>query len=222
MLDAFTSLMRRDLSAALHIQSNWLMPVAFFTIIISLFPLGADADPALLQRFAPGVIWVAALLAGLLSLERAFKDDFENGSLEQWLITPHGVYPFALARILAHWCTTGLPFTLLAPFYGYLLGLPVESLPVAVFSLALGTPVLSALGAVGAALTGCLRGGEMLMVLLVLPFYVPLLVFGANAMDMAAAGLPAGAALAILGALFIVALLLAPLAVAAALKVMLD
>ncbi len=222
MFDAFVSLVRRDLSAAVNIHSNWLMPVAFFTVVVSLFPLGVDADPAVLRRLAPGIIWIAALLAGLLSLERAFKDDFENGSLEQWLITPHGVYPFALARIFAHWCITGLPFMLLAPFYGYLLGMPVHSLPVVVFSLALGTPVLSALGAVGAALTGCLRRGEMLMVLLVLPFYVPLLVFGANAMDLAAAGLPAEAALAISGAILIVTLLLAPLAVGASLRVMLD
>ncbi len=222
MISAFLALLRRDLSAAVHVQANWLMPVAFFTVVVGLFPLGVDARPAVLQKLAPGVIWIAALLAGLLSLERAFKQDFDDGSLEQWLVTPHGVYPLALARIVAHWCATGLPFTLLAPIYGYLLGVPSQALWAVAASLALGTPVLSALGAVGAALTGCLRRGELLMVLLVLPFYVPLLVFGTNAMDLAVADLPADAALAILGALLITTLLLAPLAVAAALRVMLD
>ena len=222
MIGAFLALLRRDLAVALRVRANWLMPVAFFTVVVSLFPLGVDTAPAVLRTLAPGVIWVAALLAGLSALERAFKEDFDNGSLEQWLITPHGVYPFALARIVAHWCATGLPFTLLAPIYGYLLGMPASALWVVAASLALGTPVLSALGAVGAALTGCLRRGETLMALLVLPFYVPLLVFGANAMDLAAAGLPAAAALAILGALLIMSLLLAPLAVAAALRVMLE
>ena len=216
------ALLRWDVSAALRHRADWLMPIIFFTMIASLFPLATDIEDSMLSTFAPAVIWIAALLAGLLSLESVFNDDFENGFLEQLMLMPHNVYLLIWMRILTHWCMTGLLFTLLAPLYGYALGIPPEALPAVVLSLLLGTPALSAFGILGAALTVSLRRGGLLLALLVVPFYVPLLIFGANAIDLAIAGLPTAAPLALLGALLILSMTLLPFAVQGALRVSLD
>lgn len=222
MISTAWTVLRWDLLAALRHRADWLMPIIFFTMIASLFPLATDIEDSVLSTFAPAVIWVAALLAGLLSLEYVFNDDFENGFLEQLMLMPHNAYLLIVVRIITHWCITGLPFTLLAPLYGYALGIPWTALPEVVISLLLGTPALSAFGTLGAALTVSLRQGGLLLALLVVPFYVPLLIFGANAIDLAMAGLPTAAPFALLGAMLILSLMLLPFAVYGALRVSLD
>jgi heme exporter protein B len=171
---------------------------------------------------APGVIWVAALLAALLSIENVFRSDFEDGSLEQYLMSSHPVSVLVLAKIIAHWLITGLPLLLISPLLGILLGLPVEGIKILFVTLLLGTPVLSLIGAVGVALTVGLRKGGMILSLLVLPLYVPLLIFASSAVDAAAAGLPVTAHLSLISALLVLALSLSPFATAAALRVSLS
>lgn len=222
MFKPLFALLKWDLLLALRRRSDWLIPIIFFTVIVSLFPLGVDAQSAMLAVFAPTAIWIAMLLSSLLSLERVFKDDFDNGILEQLMLSTHNIYTIVLARVFMHWCTSGLPFTVLAPFYGYALGIPPHALTDLMLSLLLGTPTLSALGALGAALTVSLRQGGMLSALLIIPFYIPLLIFGTNAIDLAASGLPANAPLAFLGAMLIVGLTLVPIAIYGALRVILD
>lgn len=222
MNSAFTALLRRDLLTIARRKSDWMIPLAFFAVVTALFPLGTDIDQRLLARFAPGIVWVAALLASILTLDRMFKDDFDNGSLEQFVIAPCGLYPVVLARVFSHWCSMGLPLLVFAPLYAYMLGLPPAALSTLIVVLLLATPVLSALGAIGAALTVGLRQGSVLLALLMLPLYVPLLIFSTNAVDLAASGHPTDAVLAILGAMLIVSVLLAPWLVCAALRVILD
>jgi len=191
-------------------------------LVTSLFPLGIGADPKLLQAVGPGVIWVAALLAALLSLEGIFRSDFEDGTLEQFLLSSHPVSVLVLAKILAHWLITGLPLLVISPLLGVLLGLPGDAIIILLITLALGTPVLSLIGAVGVALTVGLRKGGMILSLLVLPLYVPLLIFAASAVDTAAAGLPVTAHLSLISALLVLSLSLSPLATAAALRISLS
>ena len=222
MFKTLPALLKWDLLLVLRSRSDWLIAVIFFTIIVSLFPLGVDAQSSVLSTFAPSAIWIAALLSGLLSLERVFKDDYDNGILEQLMLSTGNIYTIVLARIFVHWCTTGLPFILLAPLYGYALGIPTHALTDVIFGLLLGTPTLSALGALGAALTVSLRQGGMLVALLIMPFYIPLLIFGTNAIDLAASGLASNAPLAFLGAMLIIALALVPIAIYGALRVVLD
>ncbi|MBC6414206.1 MAG: heme exporter protein CcmB [Chromatiales bacterium] len=216
------ALLKWDLLSVLRVRSDWLIAIIFFTIIVSLFPLAVDAQSSVLRIFAPAAIWVAALLSGLLSLERVFKEDFDNGVLEQLMLSTSNIYTIVLTRVFVHWCTTGLLFTLLAPIYGYALGIPTYALTNVIFGLLLGTPTLSALGALGAALTVSLRQGGMVSALLIMPFYVPLLIFGSNAIDLAANGLATNAPLAFLGAMLIMSLVLIPIAVYAALRIVLD
>ena len=197
-------------------------PLLFFILVTSLFPLGIGANPNLLQAVAPGVIWVAALLAALLSIENVFRSDFEDGSLEQYLLSSHPVSILVLAKIIAHWLITGLPLLLISPLLGVLLGLPGEAIKVLFITLLLGTPVLSLIGAVGVALTVGLRKGGMILSLLVLPLYIPLLIFASSAVDSAAAGLPVTAHLSLITALLVLALSLSPFATAAALRVSLS
>jgi len=194
----------------------------FFVLVTSLFPLGIGADPKLLQAVGPGVIWVAALLAALLSLEGIFRSDFEDGTLEQLLLSSHPVSVLVLAKVLAHWLITGLPLLIISPLLGVLLGLPGDAIMILLITLTLGTPVLSLIGAVGVALTVGLRKGGMILSLLVLPLYVPLLIFAANAVDTAAAGLPVTAHLSLISALLVLSLSLSPLATAAALRISLS
>ncbi|MDX1698583.1 MAG: heme exporter protein CcmB, partial [Thiohalobacterales bacterium] len=183
-------LLKRDLTLAVRHRGEMINPLLFFVLVTSLFPLGIGADPVLLKAIGPGIIWVAALLAALLSLDGIFRSDFEDGTLEQLLLSSHPVSILVLAKVLAHWLVTGLPLLLVSPLLGILLGLPPAGIQVLLITLLLGTPVLSLLGAVGVALTVGLRKGGMILSLLVLPLYVPLLIFAANAVDTAAAGLP--------------------------------
>jgi heme exporter protein B len=222
LLRAFTLLLKRDLTLAMRHRAEMINPLLFFVLVTSLFPLGIGADPKLLQAVGPGVIWVAALLAALLSLEGVFRSDFEDGTLEQFLLSSHPVSVLVLAKVLAHWLITGLPLLVVSPLLGVLLGLPGDAILILLVTLALGTPVLSLIGAVGVALTVGLRKGGMILSLLVLPLYVPLLIFAANAVDTAAAGLPVTAHLSLISALLVLSLSLSPLATAAALRVSLS
>ncbi len=219
---AFVSLLRRDLTLAYRHRAQILNPLLFFVIVVSLFPLGLDPEPELLQTIAPGVIWVAALLAAMLSLDSMFRSDFDDGSLEQLLLTPHPLPLLVLAKILAHWLTSGLPLLVLAPVLGMLLNLGNESLLPLLATLALGTPILSLIGSIGVALTVGLRGGGVLLSLLILPLFIPVLIFAANAVGNAGAGLDITGQLAFLGSLLALASALAPLATAAALRISLN
>lgn len=216
---AFARLLRRDLILALRRRSDTLNPLLFFVLATTLFPLGIGPEPQRLAEVAPGVLWVAALLATLLSLDSLFRADHEDGALEQLLLAPQPLSVLVLAKIAAHWLVTGLPLLLMAPVLAVLLHLPGPSVLALMASLALGTPVLSLVGAIGVALTVGLRRGGMLLSLLVLPLYVPVLIFGAGAVAQAGMGLPYAGQLALLGALLALALCLAPLASAAALRV---
>ncbi|MGD2138092.1 MAG: heme exporter protein CcmB [Gammaproteobacteria bacterium] len=219
---AFALLLKRDLVLAIRHRAEMANPLLFFILVTSLFPLGIGANPDLLRAVGPGIIWVAALLAALLSLDGIFRSDFDDGTLEQFLLSSHPVSVLVLAKILAHWLITGLPLLVVAPLLGVLLDLPAEGILTLLFTLALGTPVLSLIGAVGVALTVGLRKGGMILSLLVLPLYIPLLIFAANAVDTAAAGLPVTAHLLLISALLVLALSLAPLATAAALRISLS
>ncbi len=219
---AFISLLRRDLMLAYRHRAQMMNPLLFFVIVVSLFPLGLDPEPELLHTIAPGVIWVAALLAAMLSLDNMFRSDFEDGSLEQLLLTPHPLPLLVMAKILAHWLVSGLPLLLLAPLLGMLLNLGSESLFPLLATLALGTPVLSLIGSIGVALTVGLRGGGVLLSLLILPLFIPVLIFAAAAVGNAGAGLDITGQLAFLGSLLALAFALAPLATAAALRISLN
>jgi heme exporter protein B len=215
---AFALLLKRDLTLAARHRAEMINPLLFFVLVTSLFPLGVGANPNMLQTIGPGIIWVAALL----SLDSIFRSDFEDGTLEQLLLSSHPVSVLVLAKVLAHWLITGLPLLLISPLLGVLLGLPAEGITTLLITLLMGTPVLSLLGAVGVALTVGLRKGGMILSLLVLPLYVPLLIFAASAVDTAAAGLPVTAHLSLISALLVLALSLSPLATAAALRISLG
>lgn len=216
---ACTTLLRRDLTLALRQRGEIANPLLFFVLVVSLFPLGLGPDSHTLQSIAPGVIWVAALLAALLSLEGIFRSDFEDGSLEQLLLSPHPAAVLVLTKVIAHWLVSGLPLILVAPLLGVLLNLPTAATGALLATLALGTPVLSLIGAIGVALTVGLRRGGVLLSLLVLPLYVPVLIFASSAVADAGIGLLITAQLYFLGALLALALTLAPLAAAAALRI---
>ena len=219
---AFALLLKRDLTLAVRHRAEMVNPLLFFILVTSLFPLGVGANPNLLQAIGPGVIWVAALLAALLSLDNIFRSDFEDGTLEQFLLSSHPVSILVLAKVTAHWLVTGLPLLLVSPLLGVLLGLTGDGIRILMLTLLLGTPVLSLLGAVGVALTVGLRKGGMILSLLVLPLYVPLLIFAASAVDTASAGLPVSAHLLFISALLVLALSLSPPATAAALRISLS
>lgn len=215
---AFWAIIRRDLLLAFRRRAEMANPLLFFVLVVTLFPLAVGAQPNLLQAMAPGVIWVSALLAALLSLDSLFRTDFEDGSLEQMLLSPHSLSILVLGKIIAHWLVTGLPLLLVAPLLALFLGLPAQAMGTLWLTLILATPLLSLIGAIGVALTVGLRRGGMLLSLLVLPLYVPVLIFASGAVDRAAAGLPVGAQLNILLAMLLAALVLVPLPTAAALK----
>ncbi|EHQ52935.1 MULTISPECIES: heme exporter protein CcmB [Ectothiorhodospira] len=219
---ALITLLRRDLILALRRRQDALVVLGFFVVVVSLFPLGVGPDPQLLRSMAPGVLWVSALLATMLSLERLFSDDFRDGSLEQILLSPQPLSLLVGSKILAHWLITGLPLVLISPLLGMQLGLDGTEILILMTALLLGTPILSLVGAIGAALTLGLRGGGVLISLLILPLYVPALVLGAGAVDAVMYGSSAQAHLSLMAALLILTLLLAPWAIAAALRIMLD
>ena len=221
-MSAVAALMRRDLTLAFRRRGELLMPAVFFILVTVLFPLGLAPRPDLLQTIAPGVVWVAALLAGLLGQESLFKSDYEDGSLEQLALLPVPMEVQALTRITTHWLATGLPLVILSPLMAMLLGYPAAAMPVLALSLLLGTLVLSLLGAIGAALTVSLKEGGMLLPILVLPLMVPALIFGAQSAAQAAQGDDPAGALYLLAAMLVLGITLAPFAIAAALRVSLE
>lgn len=215
---ALKILLWRDFTLAARNKSEWLNPLLFFVFAAVLFPLGIGPDTVILKQIAPGIIWVVALLAALLSLDTMFRADYEDGSLEQLTLSP---YPFAmlvLAKIVVHWLLTGLPLILLSPLLATFFHLQFDATLILMQTLLLGTPVLSLVGAIGSALTVGLKRGSMLISLLVLPLYVPVLIFGANAVAASTAGLDISGHLMLIAALLALALTLAPLATAAALR----
>jgi heme exporter protein B len=216
---AFLGVLRRDLLLAVRGHSELVLPLLFYLLVVTLVPLAVSPDAATLAGLAPGIIWVGALLATLLSLERLFRSDFDDGSLDLLLLSPAPLPLLVLAKVLAHWLTTGLPLLLIAPLLALFLALPERALITLLATLALGTPVLSFIGAVGVGLTVSVRRGGGLLALLVLPLYVPVLIFGANAVSAAADGLPVTGQLYMLGAFLALAASLAPLAAAGALRI---
>ena len=218
----FWHIIKRELQVAMRKQAEILNPLWFFLIVITLFPLVIGPDPELLSRIAPGVAWVAALLSALLSFERLFRDDYIDGSLEQLMLTSQPLVLTALAKVLAHWLLTGLPLILLSPIAALLLSLEIPIWWALVLTLLLGTPVLSCLGAIGVALTVGLRKGGVLLSLLVVPLFIPVLIFSASVLDAAGLSLPYNGQLAILGAILAGVMTLSPFAIAAALRISLD
>lgn len=218
----FMWIIKRDLLLAMRRQSDVFTILFFFIIVVSLFPLSVGPEMNMLRTMAPGVVWVAALLASMLSLGRMFSNDYVDGTLEQMLLSPQSLSLLVLGKALAHWLVTGIPLVLMAPILGIQYDLPVEALFILTITLLLGTPVLSLIGAIGAALTLGLRGGGVLVSLLVLPLYIPVLIFGAGAVEANMAGVGYDAHLSLIGAFLLVSLVFAPWAAASSLRVSLE
>ena len=221
-MTALLAVIRRDLLLALRRKSEVLTALFFFIIVSSLFPLGIGPETDMLRRIAPGILWVGALLAAMLSLNRLFAADHQDGTLEQMALSPTPLALLVSGKILAHWLVSGLPLVLLAPVLGIQFDLSNRALLVLVLSLLLGTPLLSLIGAIGAALTLGVRGGGVLLSLLVLPLYIPALIFGAGAVEADITGLGAGGHLSLLAALTVLAAFFAPWAATAALRIALE
>ena len=213
------TIIRRELLIAFRRKADILNPLWFFIIVITLFPLSIGPEPVLLARIAAAIVWVAALLSALLSLERLFRDDFSDGSLEQMMLMPAPLSVLVLAKVFAHWVLTGLPLIIISPLLAILLSLDFNSWLAIVLTLLLGTPTLSFLGAVGVALTVGLQKGGVLLSLLILPLYIPVLIFATSAIDAAGLGMAYNGQLAILGALFMGSATLTPFAISSALRV---
>jgi heme exporter protein B len=222
MWGVFVAVLRRDTLLAFRRRSDVLSTLFFFIMVVSLFPLGVGPERELLRTMAPGILWVAALLAAMLSLGRLFALDHADGTLEQLLLSPEPLSVIVAAKVLAHWLVSGVPLVLLAPLLALQFDLPLDAIEVLACSLLLGTPVLSLIGAIGAALTLGLRGGGVLVALLVLPLYIPVLIFGAGAVGAQASGLGSTAHLQLLAGVLAASLALAPWASAAALRVSVD
>jgi len=221
-MTGFLAVLRREWQVALRRKGDVLNVLVFFVVVASLFPLGVGPEPNQLRAMAAGVVWIAALLAALLSLPRLFAADHVDGTLEQMLVAPRPLAIIVLAKIAAHWLTTGLPLAIAAPLIGLQYDLPADALAILLASLLIGTPVLSLLGAAGAALTLGVRGGGALLGLLVLPLFVPVLVFGAGAVTASLIGINPSAHLSLLGAFLAVSSIVGPWAACAALRVALD
>jgi heme exporter protein B len=218
-MSSVLSLLWRDIVLALRLGGGGGIGLAFFVLTVVLVPLGIGPETGTLARIAPGVLWIAALLAALLSLDRLFQADHEDGSLDQLMLSPMPLEQVVLAKALAHWVTTGLPLIVVAPVLGLSLALPVEVLPVLVLSIAIGTPALSLIGAIGAAITIGVRRGGLLLSILVLPLYIPTLIFGARSVENSLLSLDPVPALALGGAITLMAAAIAPFAAAAALRI---
>lgn len=218
-MTGFWPTLRRELRLGLRSPAEIINPLFFFVLVVSLFPLGLSPRAELLAEIAPGVVWVAALLAVMLSLDNLFRRDQESGVLDQLLTAPVPLYFPVLARLFGHWLLTGLPLVLLSPVLGYMFFLPAPVLDELFLGLLLGTPTLTVVGAIGAALTTGLRRGGMLLALLVLPLYVPVLIFGAGIVGTTLEGYDVHGIIALLGAMLAAALSLGPLAVAAGLRI---
>lgn len=219
---SFALILLRDLRLAARRRIEVLLPLVFFLVASSLFPFGVGPEPQTLREIAPGIVWVCALLSAMLSLTSLYGGDHADGTLEQMLLSRRSLTLLAGGKALAHWLLTGLPLLLLAPLLGLLFGMSTASIGVLTLGLLLGTPTLSLLGGIGAALTLGLRNGGVLVLLLVLPLCIPVLIFGAGAVTAAEAGLPVQGHLSLLAALLLLCLLGAPLATAAALKISVD
>ena len=218
----FSWLVRRDLILAWRRRADVLATLFFFVIVVSLFPLGIGPEPWLLRAIAPGTVWVAALLASMLSLGRIFGNDFQDGTLEQILLTPQPIFLLVLAKMLAHWLVSEVPLVIVAPLLGVQFGLSQNTLSTITVSLLLGTPILSLVGSLGAALTLGLRAANVLIALLVLPLCIPALIFGAGAVDASVNGTGSQPWLLLLAATLIVSLVFAPWATSAALRISVE
>ena len=218
----FSATLRRDLLLAFRRRTDFANPLIFFLIVCSLFPLGVGPSPQKLAEMAPGIVWVVALLACLLSSDTLFRSDYDDGSLEQMILSPVSLYLQALAKTTAHWLLTGLPLALMSPLLALLLQLPAQGITALVLSLLVGSAVLSLIGAIGAALTVSLRKGGVLLSLIILPLYVPVLIFGVATVEAAVGGFDYWGLLAVLGAILSLAISLAPLAIAASVKISAD
>lgn len=219
MRRSLQALLTRELALAFRQKSELLQPLVFFVLVISLFPLGVGPGPQMLQKIGPGVIWVAVLLSSLLGMERLFRDDFSDGWLEQMILSPVPLTLVVLIKILSHWLTCVLPLLLISPLLAVFLNLTLDMYQALLITLLLGTPLLSLVGATGVALTTGLQRGGVLLSLLLLPLFIPLLIFATSAVDAAALQLSYNGQLAIIGALLLLALALTPFATAYALKV---
>ena len=219
MMALFLRVFQRDLKLASRSAGQWLNPLLFFVIVVSLFPLGIGPGPVTLAIIAPGVLWVSALLAMMLSLDSLFSHDYRDGTLEQWVVSGHPLTLIVLAKVMAHWATSGLPLVLLSPLLGLMMQLPDGTYQTLVVSLLLGTLSLSFIGAIGAALVVSVSQGGVLLSLLVLPLTVPVLIFGSGAVSAAALDLPNNAQLSLLAAIVALSISLAPLAIAGAIRV---
>lgn len=211
--------LRRELVLSVRHKGDLANPLIFFLMVVVFIPLGISAEPKVLAMMAPGMLWVIALLATLLSLDGLFRSDYEDGSLEQMLMSPQPLGLLVLTKVLSHWLLTGIPLTILAPVLGVMLQLPLDGYLALLASLAIGTGSLSLIGAIGASLTVGLRKGGLLLSLVIMPFYVPVLIFGSGAVKNAVEGFPVAAELAILGAMFFGWLIFAPVAIAGGLKI---
>lgn len=219
---AFWRQIKRDLKLAYRNRAALANPLLFFVMVVSLFPFGVGPEKSALANIAPGVLWVAALLATLLALDHLFQSDFDDGSLEQVLLSPHPLPLLALSKTLAHWLTTGVPLIIASPLLALLLHLPDSAYITLLLSLALGTPALSLIGGIGAALTVSIRRSGLLLSLLVMPLYIPVLIFGASSVQAAAVGLSPLGHLYILAAILMLSVTLAPFAIATALRISLN
>jgi heme exporter protein B len=220
--EVFRAILARDLRVAWRRKADVLTTLFFFVIVVSLFPLGVGPEKDTLREIAPGVVWVAALLAAMMSLARMFASDFADGSLEQMLLAPFPLGVLVLAKVAAHWLSTGLPLVLVAPVLGLQFDLPSDAIRTLMGSLLIGTAALSLIGAIGAALTLGVRGAGALVALLVLPLYIPILIFGAGAVVAAVNGMDTSGHFSLLGAMLMVAAVISPLATSAALRIALE
>ncbi len=211
--------LRRELLIAFRSPGEIINPLMFFVIAVSLFPLGVGVDQAFLSEIAPGVIWVTALLAVMLSMDSLFRADYEDGSLEQLLLSPQPLYFVILVKVSSHWLVSGLPLVILAPIFASMLALPEEAILPLIASLLIGTPILTMLGAIGMALTVGLSRSGLLLAVLILPLYIPVLVFGTGVVDSALNNMGIAGLMALLAAMLVLALCLAPLAIIAALRI---
>ena len=217
-----SALLRREIALAMRQKGEVLTPLVFFVVIASLFPLGVGPESALLLRMAPGVLWVSALLAAMLSLQRLFATDYADGSLEQMVLSSTPLGLLVSAKALSHFLLSGVPLVLMAPVLGLQFGMDGRALGILLLSLLLGTPTLSLIGSIGAALTLGVRGAGVLLSLLILPLYIPVLIFGAGAVEADAAGLGPGGHLSLLAALLVLAMFFTPMATTTALRISLE
>lgn len=222
MFGLLALVIRRDLVLAMRRRSDVLTTLIFFVMVVSLFPMGVGPELDMLRKMAPGVVWVAALLASMLSLGRMFSADYLDGTLEQMMLAPQSLSMLVLGKILAHWMVSGLPLVLMAPVLGLQFDMSSEALWVLIAGLLLGTPILSMIGAVGAALTLGLRGGGVLVSLLVLPLCIPVLIFGAGAVEAVATGMSVVSNMSLLGALLVLAWVFTPWVTAQALRISME